>query len=337
MNIQENISLKPYNTFGIDKKARFFTSADSVEAVITAILKAKQLSVPLIVLGGGSNLLLTKDLDALVLKIDIKGIQPIAENEDHVFLEVGAGENWHAFVLETIQMGLGGVENLSLIPGTVGASPMQNIGAYGVEIKEVFHQLTAVDRETCEPVVFDADSCNFGYRESVFKRDLKDRYIITQVVFRLFKKPVYNLSYGAIQETLEQLGHQKPTLEAVSQAVIAIRQSKLPDPALIGNAGSFFKNPTVPLAQYAELKERFPSLPGYANEDGMKIPAAWLIEQTGWKGKRVGNVGVHQYQPLVLVNFGGGEGSEIQALSEAIQKSVADTFGINLHPEVNFY
>jgi UDP-N-acetylmuramate dehydrogenase len=337
MNIQENISLKTYNTFGIDKKARFFASADSVEAVSKAILEAKRLTIPLIVLGGGSNMLLTKDLDALVLKIDIKGIKPIAENDDHVFLEVGAGENWHTFVLETIRMGLGGIENLSLIPGTVGASPMQNIGAYGVEIKEVFHQLTAVDRETCETVTFDAESCNFGYRESVFKRDLKDRYIITHVAFRLHKKPVFNLSYGAIQETLEQLGHQKPTLEAVSQAVIAIRQSKLPDPALIGNAGSFFKNPTVPIAQYAQLKEKFPSIPGYPNEEGMKIPAAWLIEQTGWKGKRIGNVGVHQYQPLVLVNFGGGEGAEIQALSEAIQTSVAEQFGIDLQPEVNFY
>lgn len=337
MNIQENISLKPYNTFGIDKKARFFTSADSVDEVKNAILEAKRLSVPLIILGGGSNMLLTKDLHALVLKIDIKGIQPIAENEEHVFLEVGAGENWHGFVMQTIQMGLGGIENLSLIPGTVGASPMQNIGAYGVEIKEVFQQLTAVDRETGETVVFDAESCKFGYRESVFKRDLKDKYIITHVVYRLHKKPVYNLSYGAIQETLEQLGHQKPTLEAVSQAVIAIRQSKLPDPAFIGNAGSFFKNPTVPLLHYNELKAKFPAIPGYPNEEGMKIPAAWLIEQAGWKGKRIGNIGVHQHQPLVLVNFGGGDGAEIKALSESIQESVAEKFGINLHPEVNFY
>jgi UDP-N-acetylmuramate dehydrogenase len=337
MNIQENISLKSYNTFGIDKKARFFAFAENEEDVKNLIQEAQRRNIPLIVLGGGSNVLLTNDLEALVMKIDIKGYRTLDETEDSVFLEVGAGEIWHDFVLEAIKKGLGGVENLSLIPGTVGASPMQNIGAYGVEIKEVFHQLRAIDRNTMQTTMFDAAACRFGYRESIFKNDFKDRFIITHVIFRLNKKPKFNISYGAITETLHQLGHQNLSLQAISEAVIAIRKSKLPDPALIGNAGSFFKNPTVHPKKYQELLNQFPEIPGFPNEEGVKIPAAWLIEKAGWKGKRFGNIGVHQHQPLVLVNYGGGDGKEIKDLSERIQRSVNQIFGINLNAEVNFY
>lgn len=337
MNIQENISLLPYNTFGIDKKAKYFGQAASENDILSALLETKKLKLPLIVLGGGSNILLTKDLKAIVLKIELKGIKVIEENEDNILVEVGAGENWHNFVLHCIGKGWAGVENLSLIPGTVGASPMQNIGAYGVEIKEVFQQLTAIHRESLEEKIFDWNECRFGYRESVFKNELKDQFIICRVVFKLSKRPVFHTEYGAITETLEKMGTTVLNIKHISDAVIQIRQSKLPDPKIIGNAGSFFKNPTLSLSTYALLKQDYPTIPGFPNKEGIKVPAAWLIEQTGWKGKTFGKIGVHIKQPLVLVNYGGGEGEDIKLLSQRIQESIKAKFGIELHHEVNIF
>ncbi|MCH6235095.1 UDP-N-acetylmuramate dehydrogenase [Cognataquiflexum rubidum] len=336
MNIQENISLLPFNTFGIDKNARFFAIATSTEEVKILLQKSREMNVRLFILGGGSNILLTKNLEALVIKMEIKGFELIRENEKEVFLKVGAGESWHDLVKYCIQNNWAGVENLSLIPGTVGASPMQNIGAYGVEIKEVFDHLEAVDRNTLQIRSFSSEECKFGYRESVFKNDLKEQFVITHVVFRLLKSPRINTDYGAINQILKEKGIDSPTIKDISDAVIEIRRSKLPDPALIGNAGSFFKNPTVPVSIFEKIKSDYPNVPGFPNEEGVKIPAAWLIEQTGWKGKRFGNIGVHQFQPLVLVNYGGGDGYEIKELSKKIQESVLARFEILLHPEVNF-
>ncbi|MBS9525064.1 UDP-N-acetylmuramate dehydrogenase [Litoribacter ruber] len=336
MNIQENISLKEYNTFGIDKKARFFTEAHNIEDILEAQQFARDKGLELFVLGGGSNILLTQDLNAVVLKINLCGIELLEENEDSVLVKVGAGEVWHDFVLEAISRNWAGVENLSLIPGTVGASPMQNIGAYGVEIKEIFHSLEAVERSTGKVKTFTQQECQFGYRESIFKTTEKGKFIITSVTFQLSKQPVFNTSYGAISDTLKAMKVTDLNLKAISDAVIQIRQSKLPDPKKIGNAGSFFKNPTIAEGQYQELKATHPSIPGYPNDEGVKVPAAWLIEQAGWKGKRFGQIGVHELQPLVLVNYGDGEGADIKALSRKIQEDVKSKFGIDLHPEVNF-
>lgn len=336
MNIQKNVSLKEFNTFGIDKKAKYFCEASSVQEVIKALEQAEILKLPVFVLGGGSNILLTKDVDALVIKIAIKGIHLISETAEHVYVKVGAGVIWHDFVLHAISSHWAGVENLSLIPGTVGASPMQNIGAYGVEIKEVFDHLEALNIETKKLETFDHAACKFGYRDSVFKKEAKDKYIITHVIFRLNKQATFNTSYGTITATLEQLGINRLSLEAISQAVITIRQSKLPDPKVIGNAGSFFKNPTVEEALYLRLKNQYPDIPGFPNEEGVKVPAAWLLEQAGWKGKTFDKIGVHKHQPLVLVNYGGGDGKDIQLLSKAIQNDILQKFDILLQPEVNF-
>ncbi|WP_297338153.1 UDP-N-acetylmuramate dehydrogenase [Algoriphagus sp.] len=336
MKIQENISLKPYNTFGIDKKARFFTIASSIEELRKAIAYAQEKGIELFILGGGSNILLTSDQDKLVIKNELTGIQVTASTDEFVWVKVGSGVIWHDLVGYAISKNWGGIENLSLIPGTVGASPMQNIGAYGVELKDVFDSLEALHIASGELHRFDNPSCEFGYRESIFKHRLKNQYIITSVTFRLSKKPQLNTTYGAIQETLNDFKVKTPTVKAVSDAVIYIRQSKLPDPAKIGNAGSFFKNPTISKAHFEKLQSAFPTIPGYPNEEGIKVPAGWLIEQAGWKGQRFGEVGVHEKQALVLVNYGNGEGSDIEALSQKIQQSIAKKFGIMLHPEVNF-
>ncbi|WP_186756775.1 UDP-N-acetylmuramate dehydrogenase [Echinicola salinicaeni] len=338
MKIQENISLKPYNTFQIDKKARFFTKVKSKEELVEAIEFSKTMNIPLLFLGGGSNILITKDVFALVVKIDINGIEVTKENDDHVWVRVGAGEIWHEFVLKAIQNQWAGIENLSLIPGTVGASPMQNIGAYGVEIKEVFDHLEAINRGTLKSELFDSQKCNFGYRESIFKNKEKDNYVITHVTFKLSKKPKFNISYGAINETLKEMGisDDQLNIKAISDAVISIRESKLPNPKEIGNAGSFFKNPTISSEQFEELKKQYPDIPGYSQETGIKVPAAWLIEKSGWKGKTFGPIGVHKRQPLVLVNYGNGDGETIKALAERIQKDIKEKFNILLSPEVNF-
>ena len=336
MNILKNISLKAYNTFGIDKKTKLFSVARSIEELKSLLKWARSENEEVFILGGGSNILLTQDLDLLVIKNEIKGIKLLSETDDHVIIEVGAGVDWHSLVCYAIAENWGGVENLSLIPGTVGASPMQNIGAYGVEIKEVFESLTALDRSDLSMRKFEIKECQFGYRESVFKQALKDKFVICTVNFRLQKSPEFKTTYGAIQDTLKAQGIEKLSLKAISDAVISIRQSKLPDPKKIGNSGSFFKNPTVSVSEYENLKKVYPEIPGYPNENGIKIPAAWLIEQTGWKGKRFGDIGVHQHQPLVLVNYGNGEGSEIVELARKIQKSIFDKFQIDLSPEVNF-
>jgi UDP-N-acetylmuramate dehydrogenase len=290
------------------------------------------------VLGGGSNILFTHDRNGWVLKNEIPGIEKINEDENHVYVAVGAGENWHKLVLHSIENDWAGLENLSLIPGNTGASPMQNIGAYGVELKDVFFELEAWHLNDKTLVKFSAADCAFGYRESVFKNKHRNQFVITKVVFRLNKTPQFNISYGAIKEELEKAGVTTLTIRAVSDAVVRIRKSKLPDPAVIGNAGSFFKNPEVPAEQFEQLKTAFPSIVGYpATVGNVKLAAGWLIEQAGWKGFREGDAGCHAKQALVLVNYGAAKGSEILSLSEKIKDSVAEKFGVVLHTEVNVF
>ena len=337
MNIQENISLQDFNTFGIDVNASLFTyvkTADQLQSLIRSDFFRRE---KILILGGGSNILLTEDFNGLVVKVDIKGKEVIKEDEENVWLKVGAGENWHELVLYCIKNNYGGIENLSLIPGTVGAAPMQNIGAYGVEIKDVFTYLEAVNIQNGFVEIFDNKACEFGYRESIFKTVAKNKYVIAQVVLRLSKKNhKLRKDYGAIKAILEEKGINNPGIKEVSDAVIEIRQSKLPDPTKIGNAGSFFKNPLVHKEVYEQLKTIYPEIPHYPvalNE--VKIPAAWLIEQCGWKGKRRDNIGVHKLQSLVLVNLGGGKGEDLWKLAQDIQESVKQKFGIELQPEVN--
>lgn len=336
MKIQENISLSAYNTFGINKKARFFGVAESKENILYAFKQSQVLNKPLFVLGGGSNILLLQDLDAVVVKINIQGIKTIREDEEHVILKVGAGVVWHELVRYSLEKGLSGLENLSLIPGTVGAAPMQNIGAYGVEIKSVFDHLEAIEIRTGQTQVFNEQDCRFGYRESIFKNKLKGKFIITHVAFRLNKKHQPNINYGDIRHTLKAMGNAYPSPANISEAVVKIRQQKLPDPKILGNAGSFFKNPAIPLHEFNKLKDQYPEIPGYPQEENrVKIPAAWLIDTAGWKGKRLRAVGVHEKQPLVLVNYGGGSGADILELSGKIQADILAKFGVMLEREVN--
>jgi UDP-N-acetylmuramate dehydrogenase len=332
MQIQENIPLRQYNTFGIQAIARHFAVISSVQDIDEASrLQYNQL----LILGGGSNLLLTKDVDGLVLKIDIKGITKVNETDSSVVLKVGAGENWHQFVESCIDANLGGVENLALIPGNTGASPMQNIGAYGVEIKDVFEELEAYDLEEKVVRTFSRSECEFGYRESAFKHRYRNRFVILNVSLRLSRQPVFNISYGAIADELEKMGVTALSLRAVSQAVINIRRSKLPDPSVIGNAGSFFKNPVVSSARFEELKHQFPGIPHYPAGAEVKLAAGWLVEQCGWKGFRRGDAGCHAKQALVLVNYGEASGNDILNLSEEIIESVQGRFGVHLEREVN--
>ncbi|MEQ9425042.1 MAG: UDP-N-acetylmuramate dehydrogenase [Cyclobacteriaceae bacterium] len=334
MIFKESISLKNLNTFGIDVKAKLYASFSSIGELIS-VLKSRSSQDAFCILGGGSNILFTRDFDGLVLRNEIKEIEVLDEDDQNVFVKIGAGENWHDFVLHAISNGWGGVENLSLIPGTVGAAPMQNIGAYGVEIESVFESLEAVEIETGEQLTFDKTACKFGYRQSVFKTEFKGKYIICSVALRLTKRHTLNTEYGAIRETLASSNIDSPTIKDVSDAVIAIRSSKLPNPQEIGNAGSFFKNPYITNEHFDLLKKEWPKIPGYPEGGSTKVPAAWLIDQCGWKGKREGNVGVHEKQALVLVNYGNGTGTEIVDLSKKIQKSVKAKFGIDLVPEVN--
>ncbi len=352
MQIQENISLKPYNTFGIDAKARYFaafkdideleelTSQDPI-AIGSPLLQRSPYgptpnSRPTLILGGGSNILFTNDFNGLVLKNEIKGIEELHEEPEHVYVKAGAGENWHQFVLYCIGRNWAGLENLSLIPGNVGASPMQNIGAYGVELEDVFYSLEAFHLRDKKIVAFSPGDCEFGYRNSVFKNRYKDQFVITSVNFRLRKKPIYHTDYGAIREELDKMGIKELSIRAISQAVINIRTSKLPDPAIIGNAGSFFKNPIITKTVYDKLKEQFPGIVGYANVDGsVKLAAGWLIEQAGWKGYRDGDAGCHAKQALVLVNYGNANGASINELADKIRGSVKKMFGVMLEKEVN--
>jgi len=332
--IQQHVNLKPYNTFGIEVFAAGFARFSSISELKT-ILENNTYS-QLLILGGGSNLLLTKDFDGLILKNEIQGFTILEETSKNVIIEAGAGENWHEFVMNCIENNFAGVENLSLIPGSVGASPMQNIGAYGVEIKDVFHHLKAYHIGSGEIHTFDKEACHFGYRESVFKNVFKGQYIICSVAFELSKSPKINTTYGAIETELAAKNITEPTIREVSNAVITIRQSKLPDPKVLGNAGSFFKNPVVEEAVVQKIQENFPSIPNYpAGEGKRKLAAGWLIEQAGWKGKTIDTYGVHKLQALVLVNYGGSTGKQVFDLSTQIIESIEVKFGVTLEREVN--
>jgi UDP-N-acetylmuramate dehydrogenase len=331
-----NQSLKSYNTFGIDCSSKLFCEVNSQEEILELISSEAFKSNQILILGGGSNILLTQNFEGLTVKNSIKGIEKIDENLEHILLKAGGGEVWHDFVMYAVNHNWAGVENLSLIPGTVGAAPMQNIGAYGVEIKDVFHSLEAIEIATGNLKTFLRDECKFGYRESVFKHELKNQFFITSVTFKLSKNPKFNTSYGAIAQTLENNGIKELSVKAISDAVIAIRQSKLPNPKKLGNSGSFFKNPEISTELAANLKANYPDIPLYPiNSSTTKVAAGWLIEQCGWKGKIVGNTGAHKDQALVLVNYGNASGSEIYNLSLEIKASVKLKFGVDINPEVN--
>ena len=334
MTILQNLSLLPYNTFGLEVKATHFAEISSMEDLRTGLRSGIR---PILVLGGGSNLLFTQDVNGLVLKNNLRGIRVVRSFKNKVWVEVGGGEVWHEFVLWAVAQGFGGVENMSLIPGTVGAAPIQNIGAYGVELKDVFVRLKAFNLSTGKQKTFYHSSCQFGYRDSVFKREEKGKWCITSVVFTLTKNDhQLNTAYGDISKTLETNGIKSPNLADISRAVVQIRSSNLPDPAQIGNCGSFFKNPETDRKVLDRILKTHPMAPHYPLPDGrVKIPAGWLIEQCGWKGKRVGNTGCYERQALVLVNHGGATGVEVKALAHAIIESVEQKFGIRLEPEVN--
>jgi len=335
MQIEKNIALKSYNTFGIEVEAKYFVAVTSV-LELQQVLRLKDYPNKLI-LGGGSNMLLTKDIDSLVILVTIKGIEVVQENVDEVLLKANAGENWHQLVQYTINHDFGGLENLSLIPGNVGTAPIQNIGAYGVELKDIFYSCETIHVSTGNIKTFNNADCNFGYRDSIFKSTVKGDYVITSVVFKLSKRDhQLKTTYGAIATQLEKEHIQTPTLRDVSEAVIAIRQSKLPDPKKIGNSGSFFKNPIISKSQIERLRHSFADIPSYPiSETEVKVPAGWLIEQAGFKGKTFGNYGVHKNQALVLVNYGGASGSDILKLARLIQDTVLRLYDIEMETEVN--
>ncbi len=338
MDILENVSLKKYNTFSINAIASYFSRFTTVDEAkeLLAFNKTRNEQRETLILGGGSNILFTKNFNGLVLKNEIGGIEKVKEDDEHVYVKAGAGVNWHSLVLHCIENNWAGVENLSLIPGNVGASPMQNIGAYGVEIKDVFYQLEALHIEDGNVVEFNLNDCAFGYRESVFKRKYKNQFIINSVTCRLNKKPSFNTSYGAIEQELEKMGVKELSIRVISDAVINIRSSKLPNTAEIGNAGSFFKNPEIEKMLFEKLQSEHQNIVGYALENGkVKLAAGWLIEQCGWKGYRNGDAGCHSKQALVLVNYGDAGGDEIFYLSTEIIKSVKEKFGVTLEREVN--
>ncbi|MFH1004602.1 MAG: UDP-N-acetylmuramate dehydrogenase [Bacteroidota bacterium] len=346
MIIHENFSLKKLNTFGVDASARYFLKIDSVSAIQNFLNDKNLFSFisgsegdGLLILGEGSNILFTKNFDGVVVKNNIKGIELLKEDEEHFYVKVGAGEKWHEFVTHCIQKNYAGVENLSLIPGSVGAAPVQNIGAYGVEQKDVCYEVEAIDMKENKTVILNKSSCHFDYRDSIFKHEAKGKFIITFVTFKLFKKPIFNISYGNITQELEKMGifskgGKELSIAAISQAVCNIRINKLPDPKKIGNVGSFFKNPVVSNEKYESLKKEFPNIVAYKDSAGMKLAAGFLIEQCGWKGKQFGDAGVYKYQSLVLVNYGNARGSEILELSEKILQSVKEKFGVELAREV---
>ncbi|MBN3964868.1 UDP-N-acetylmuramate dehydrogenase [Pseudomonas gregormendelii] len=337
LQVQARVSLKPYNSFGVDVQARLFAQAHSDDDVRDALVYATQHEVPLLVIGGGSNLLLTADIQALVLRMATRGIRLLSDNGQQVVIEAEAGEPWHPFVQHTLAQGLSGLENLSLIPGTVGAAPMQNIGAYGVEIKDVFAGLTALDRRTGELRDFSLDECKFAYRDSLFKQE-PGRWLILRVRFNLNRAEHLHLEYGPVRQRLTEQGIDRPTAGDVSQAICSIRSEKLPDPAVLGNAGSFFKNPLVPAALVTRLKAEFPDLVAYAQPDGqMKLAAGWLIERAGWKGFREADAGVHKLQALVLVNYGAATGLQLLDLAQRIQKDIWQRFQVELEMEPNRY
>ena len=336
MKIVKNIQLQKYNTFGVKALAKYFVEIDSIEELRALISASQFQNEKSLVIGGGSNLLFTNDFDGIVIKINIDGIHVVKEDDKFMWVKAGAGVEWHELVLSCIKANLGGIENLSLIPGSVGAAPIQNIGAYGVELKDVFEALEAINLETGEKRYFRNKECEFSYRESIFKTKLKNKYIITNVVLRLTKQPFLNLEYGKIKEVLQKHGESELTLKDVSDAVIEIRQSKLPDPAETGNAGSFFKNPIVSIAKLNSVQEAYEDVPSYAlSDEKVKIPAAWLIDQCGLKGVEHKGAAVHINQPLVLINKSNASGEDIVELSRMVQQKVKDKFDIQLDPEVS--
>jgi len=335
MRVQENVSLKRLNSFGIDASARYFVEVADQEEVAAFVAEPHFADQPLLILGGGSNLLLRHNFEGVVLKVGFSGIELLREDNDHYYLEVGAGENWHGLVMHCVANGYAGIENLSLIPGNVGAAPMQNIGAYGVELQDVFEKLEATEIRSGEYREFSIDECQFRYRDSVFKNELQEKYVITSVTLRLSKSAQLNTSYGAIEEELEAMNIGEVDINSISQAVINIRSSKLPDPEVLGNAGSFFKNPIISEEQFLQLRSEHSDVVSYPADTGVKIAAGWLIDQCGWKGKRIGNAGVHENHALVLANYGNATGDEIYKLSEEILNSVRTKFKITLEREVN--
>jgi UDP-N-acetylmuramate dehydrogenase len=332
--IQANISLKPYNTFGIEAKARYFTVCKNLQELMEILKNPKYRNYPKLILGGGSNILFTKDFEGLVIKISITGKEIVEETDKTVIIKVGAGEDWDEFVEYTVKNDWNGLENLSYIPGNVGASPIQNIGAYGEEVKNTIKEVETIDLDKLEKTIYQNKDCHFGYRQSIFKNKLKNKRLVTHVTFVLQKKHIFNLDYGALKETVEQNG--EVTLQNIRNSVIAIRKSKLPEPDELGSAGSFFKNPVISLSKYNSLKKIFPAIPSYQIDENLfKIPAGWLIDQLGWKGYREGDAGVHIKQALVLVNYGKASGQEIYNLSRKIIHSVEEKYGIDLEYEVN--
>lgn len=338
MNMEYNVSLLPYNTFRIDVSADQFARFDNAASLQSLICKSEIFNHPILILGGGSNVLLTTDFKGTVLRNEIIGIECIHENEDLIYIKVGGGVVWHEFVMYCVDKGWGGLENLALIPGSVGAAPMQNIGAYGVEIQQVFHQADAISLTDGSMHHFNKEQCKFGYRESIFKHELKGKMVITHVSFVLTKNPILNTCYGAIKEELGKMGTEKPNIRDIADAVIRIRKSKLPDPKVLGNAGSFFKNPEIEIKDFELLQTNFPDIVGYPLPDyKVKLAAGWLIEKAGWKGVSYGDAGCHHKQALVLVNHGKATGFEIFQLSEKIISSVHEKFNVMLHREVNIY
>ena len=336
MNIIANYPLLKLNTFGVDVKAKYFVSINTVNELIELTKTKVFKDLQLLILGGGSNILFTKDFNGLVILNSIKGKEIIDQTQESIFLKIGAGENWHELVMYTVDNKWGGIENLSLIPGNTGTAPMQNIGAYGVEIKETFVELEALEISSGKIVKFNNSDCEFGYRESVFKNKMKNQYIILNITLELKKNPVLNINYGDVKAILESQNINNPSIKDVSDAIISIRQSKLPDPKIIGNSGSFFKNPIVSLNQLELIKKKYPNVVNYKiNENEFKIAAGWMIERAGWKGKKFNNYGVHEKQALVLVNYGLANGMEIFNLSEEIILDIKDKFGIKLEREVN--
>ena len=338
ISLFHDVSLQKLNTFGIAAQATHFLPVVEL-AQLTAIRNDLSLSkLPRLILGGGSNLVLSDQIDALVLQMCLQGKKMLSEDTEFYYVQAAAGENWHDFVMWTLHQGWSGLENLSLIPGTVGAAPIQNIGAYGVEIQDVFHQLEAFDFETGEVVVMDKAACSFAYRDSVFKQHLRDRMVILYVTFALPKLWQAKLAYADVAKWLEQAKILQPDAKDVSDAIIAIRQAKLPDPRVIGNVGSFFKNPVVSALQRYSLLERYPGLVSYLQTDGkFKLAAGWLIEQAGWKGRNLGAAGVYEKQALVLVNRGNATGAEVRALAQQIRADVLSKFGVELDIEPNFF
>lgn len=337
MQMLENVSLDALNTFGLAAVARFYVEVDTEEECRAVLQSDIAAALPVVVLGGGSNVILGSRIDALVIHPCMKGITLIGEEGDEVIIEAMAGEVWHDFVRHCVTSGWHGLENLSLIPGSVGAAPIQNIGAYGVEITDVFESLTAIEIATGLPREFSHAECRFGYRDSVFKQEAADRYLITSVRFRLSRTPVLHLAYGDIRNELSACGIAEPTPLQLSDAIISIRRRKLPDPAVIGNAGSFFKNPVVSLQQYADIRQRFPDVVAYPQPQGIKLAAGWLIDQSGWKGRALGPVGAYDKQALVLVNHGGAVGADVLRVAAAIQADVKSRFGVDLEMEPRVY